>query len=68
MMFESRDLLFGLKSIQDYFIKVRREAPPDWLIQLTAQENSHQSAVEAAKQKTLKSTKPTNATPPDPVS
>lgn len=63
MMFESRDLLFGLKSIQDYFTKVRREAPPDWLIQLTAQENFHQSAVETAKQKTLKSTKQSAAPP-----
>ena len=67
MMFESRDLLYGLKSIQDYFTKVRRESPPDWLMQMILQENINQSALEAARLKAGKS-KPTNATPPDPVS
>lgn len=68
MMLESRDLLFGLKSIQDYFIKVRRESPPDWLVQMTAQETFNQSALQAAKELRAKKRKPAEATPvPPPV-
>jgi hypothetical protein len=66
MMFESRDLLYGLNSIQDYFIKVRRETPPDWLSQMTVQETYNQSALEAAKQNRAKKRKeiPVVETPP----
>lgn len=55
MLFESRDLLYGLKSIQDYYTKVRRETPPDWLTQMMAQENYHQATLAAAKQNSQKS-------------
>jgi hypothetical protein len=65
MMFESRDLMYGLKSIQDYFTKVRRETPPDWITQMATQEAHHQATLAAAKQS---STKPTNETPVNPVS
>ena len=54
MMFESRDLMYGLKSIQDYFTKVRRETPPDWLAQMLALETFHQSTLAAAKQNASK--------------
>ncbi len=36
MLSESRDLQFGLKSITEYFTKVRREAPPEWLNEMVA--------------------------------
>ena len=65
MMFESRDLMYGLKSIQDYFTKVRRETPPDWLTQMIAQETANQAMLAAAKSTPPK---PTNETPPNPVS
>lgn len=67
MLFESRDLLFGLKSIQDYFTKVRRETPPDWLAQMIAHESYNQSAVEAAKQQRTKNEKTIAVTPPHPI-
>jgi hypothetical protein len=80
MMFESRDLMYGIKSIQEYFSKVRRETPPDWLTQMATHEAQQQAALKAAKLNSGKPTstmqnsavptptKPTNGTPPDPVS
>jgi hypothetical protein len=67
MMFESRDLLYGLKSIQDYFTKVRRETPPEWLAQMTAQETFNQSALLAAKQLRAKPKKQLAETGPPPT-
>lgn len=86
MMFESRDLMYGIKSIQDYFSKVRRETPPEWLTQMATHEAQQQAALMAAKLNSNKAAsptapsssapsstvpppdKPTNGTPPDPVS
>ena len=50
MLFESRDILYGLKSISDYFTKVRRESPPDWVLQLEAYESAMIVAKEQEKQ------------------
>lgn len=63
MMFESRDLIYGLKSIQDYFTKVRRETPPDWTNHMMGEEVAHQAALAAAKLKSSHS-KNSNAVPP----
>ena len=75
MLFESRDLMYGLRSITDYFTKVRREVPPPWVAQMAAAETATLAAAEEAKQKKKRSggsgpapDKPTNASPPDGVS
>ena len=53
MLFESRDMLYGLKSISDYFTKVRRESPPDWVLQSEAVEMAMRAAKEEERLKKL---------------
>ncbi len=52
MMFESRDLMYGLRATQEYFTKVRRETPPDWLSRMTLQETARLSQEVEKKAKT----------------
>lgn len=40
MLHESRDFRFGLKAISDYFTRVRRESPPEWLARARVEDRS----------------------------
>ncbi len=64
MLFEARDLKYGLKSIADYFVKVRRDNPPDWVLQLEQLELAKQTAKEEANLKKIKPDKNASAAGP----
>ncbi len=74
MLFEARDLQYGLRSITDYFTKVRRESPPAWVPEMAAMEAASLAAAEEANQKRLASKakrksrgKPTSALATEPT-